>query len=46
MFLFKFLNYIIYLFFLRGGGGGRNINIFGDMKILLIFLGGHDKIGF
>ena len=28
-----------------GGGGFRNINIFGGMKILWIFLGGHDKIG-
>ena len=28
-----------------GGGGVRNIDILGDMKILWIFLGGHDKIG-
>ena len=27
-----------------GGGGVRKIDIFGNMKILLIFLGGHDKI--
>ena len=39
IFLFKFLNYIIFY------GGVRNIDIFGDMKILWIFLGGHDKIG-
>ena len=38
-FCFKFLNYIIW------GVGFRNINIFGGMKILWIFLGGHDKIG-
>ena len=52
-FLFKFMNYVIFFFyffffFLGGGGGGgwvRNINIFGGMKILWIFLGGHDKIG-
>ena len=43
-FWFKFLNYII-LFFFWGGEGVRNINLFGDMKILWIFLGGHDKIG-
>ena len=45
-FLFKFFElhyFIIIIFFL--GGGGRNINIFGGMKILWIFLGGHDKIG-
>ena len=28
-----------------GGGGVRNIDIFGNMKILWIFFGGHDKIG-
>ena len=39
-FLFKFLNYIIFY-----RGGVRNIDIFGDMKILWIFFGGHDKIG-
>ena len=36
-----------YLFFFsRGGGGGgvRKMNIFGDMKILWIFFGGHHKI--
>ena len=48
-FLFKFMNYIIYLFlffiFFWGGGGVRNINILGGMKILWIFLGNHDKIG-
>ena len=37
-FLFKILNYIIF-------GGFRHINIFGGMKILWIFLVGHDKIG-
>ena len=40
-FCFKFLNYIIFL----GGWGVRNINIFGDMKILWIFLVSRDKIG-
>ena len=39
-FLFKFLNHIIFM-----GGGFRNIDIFGGMKILWIFYGGHDKIG-
>ena len=28
-----------------GGGGVRNMNIFGGMKILWILFGGHDKIG-
>ena len=28
-----------------GGGGVRNINIFGGMNICGYFLGGHDKIG-
>ena len=40
---FKFLNYIN-----LGGGGVRNIDILGVMKILWIFFGGeggHDKIG-
>ena len=27
------------------GGGGQKFDIFGGMKILWIFLGGHDKIG-
>ena len=31
--------------FLLGGGGVIKINIFGDMKILWIFLGGNHKIG-
>ena len=44
-FLFKFLNYIFFFFWGGGGGGVRNINIVGGMKILWIFLGGHDKIG-
>ena len=46
-FWFKSLNYIIYLFYLFffGGGGVRNIDIFGGMKIFWIFFGGHDKIG-
>ena len=46
-FLFKFLHYIIIFFFFLGWGGFRNINIniFVGMKILWIFLGGHDKIG-
>ena len=39
-FWFKFLNYIIFF-----GGGGRNINILGGMKICGYFWGGHDKIG-
>ena len=51
-FLSKSLNYIIlfiylFIFFFWGGGGDgvRNIDIFGGMKSLWIFLGGHDKIG-
>ena len=35
--------YFLFIFFL--GGGVRNIDIFGGMKILWIFLGGHDEIG-
>ena len=48
LFLFKFLNYIIFLFiylFFRGGGGGvRNINSFGGLNILWIFLGVTTKL--
>ena len=33
-----------YFFFIEGGGF-RKMNIFGGMKILWIFLGGHQKIG-
>ena len=42
-FIFFFLFY--FFFFFWGGGGVRNIDIFGGMKILWIFLGGLDKIG-
>ena len=33
--------YFLFIYFLGGRGGVRKMNIFGGMKIVWIFLGGH-----